>query len=188
MKKKSTKRRSPKRRHSFKKCKKQYRTRNWSEYTAGQRQRGSLAVWVSQDIIDNWQCPQRSGKRGASKVYSDGVIVMALTLQAVYHQPLRGTQGLLTSVLQLMGQGHLSVPDYTTLCRRRTSLSVALPRFRTGDEVHLVVDSTGCKIGRPLGSVKGSGKSVSMATASAAPGESYTSAWMKLAARYWPPF
>ena len=74
------------------------------------------------------------------------MIVLGLTLQAVYHQALRGTQGLLTSVLQLMGQGHLPVPDYTTLCRRRATLFVELPRFRTGDAVHLVVDSTGCKI------------------------------------------
>jgi IS5 family transposase len=103
-------------------------------------------VWVCQDVIDDWQCAPQSGKRGASNFYSDAVIVMALTLQAIYHQPLRGTQGLLASVLQLMGQGHLPIPDYTTLCRRRTSLSVALPRFRTGEEVHLVVDSTGCKI------------------------------------------
>lgn len=146
MKQKTTKRRSSKRRSCVKQDKRQYRIRNWGEYNQGLRQRGSFTVWLSQEVLDHWLSSVRSGKRGASNSYSDAVIVMALTLQAVYHQPLRGTQGLLASLLRLMGLEHLPVPDYTTLCRRRQRLNVSLPRFGTGSEVHLVVDSTGCKI------------------------------------------
>jgi IS5 family transposase len=64
----------------------------------------------------------------------------------VYHLPLRATQGFLTSALQLMGLGHLPVPDYSTLCRRQKTLAVALTRPTPHEPIHLVVDSTGCKI------------------------------------------
>jgi len=41
------------------------------------------------------------------------------------------------------------VPDYSTLCRRRQSLSVSVPAscsLHAKDGVHVVVDSTGLKI------------------------------------------
>ncbi len=67
------------------------------------------------------------------------------TLQEVYHLPLRGAQGLLRSVIKLLGV-ELPVPDYTTLCRRRRTLQIVLPRRRQGEPLHVVVDSTGIKI------------------------------------------
>jgi IS5 family transposase len=103
-------------------------------------------VWMEEGIEENWMNQQSSGKRGASNTYADAAITAALTLKVVYHLPLRATQGFLASVLQLMGLGHLPVPNYTTLCRRQKTLEVALPRSSQGEPIHLVVDSTGCKI------------------------------------------
>jgi hypothetical protein len=40
----------------------------------------------------------------------------------------------------------LTVPDHTTLSRRGQSLDLALRRVRTGNRLHLVVDSTGLSI------------------------------------------
>ena len=51
----------------------------------------------------------------------------SLTLQAVFHLPLRATQGLAQSLFQSMGLV-LPVPDHTTLSRRATRLVVQLPR------------------------------------------------------------
>jgi hypothetical protein len=67
------------------------------------------------------------------------------TLQEVYGLPLRGAEGLLCSVLSLLGC-ELPVPCYTTLCRRRRALPVSLPRRAKREPLHLVVDSTGVKI------------------------------------------
>ncbi len=67
------------------------------------------------------------------------------TLQVVYHLPLRATQGLLNSVLHLLGV-NLAVPDYSTLCRRRQTLQVSLPTQAKQKPLHLVVDSTGLKV------------------------------------------
>jgi hypothetical protein len=34
--------------------KRQYRIRNWKEYDAALKQRGSLTFWVSEDVLANW--------------------------------------------------------------------------------------------------------------------------------------
>jgi hypothetical protein len=67
------------------------------------------------------------------------------SLQEIYHLPLRATEGLLASVVRLLGV-KLAVPDHTTLSRRRTVLAVSLPRRRKSEPLHLVVDSTGIKV------------------------------------------
>ncbi len=68
-----------------------------------------------------------------------------MTLEEVYRLPLRATEGLTRSLLRLLGL-KLSVPCYTTLCRRRRSLDVGLPRLRKSEPLHMVVDSTGIKV------------------------------------------
>jgi Transposase DDE domain len=64
----------------------------------------------------------------------------------VFRLPLRQTGGLIGSVLQLLGLD-LSVPDYSTLSRRAQSLELPAQPRATG--VHLLVDSSGLKLGGP---------------------------------------
>jgi IS5 family transposase len=66
-------------------------------------------------------------------------------LQAIYHLPLRATEGMLRSVMEMLQIG-LPIPDYTTLCRRRQNLEVKLPRYHSGEPIHMVADSTGLKV------------------------------------------
>jgi hypothetical protein len=142
VKKKKTNRHSPKRRSK----KKSYCIRNWREYNRSLVQRGSLTIWCDQAALTEWVQPQRSGRRGASNTYSNNAIVVALVLKEVYHQTLRGTQGLLQSVLKLLNATDLPVPDYSTLCRRGKDLIVPLGKAVGQGPVHLVIDSTGCKV------------------------------------------
>jgi len=148
MNKQKTNRRSPKR-HSSKK--KSYRPAqrapgNWSEYNASLVQRGSLTVWLDEAATGGWHNSQKSGRRGASYTYTDSAILCALTLQVVYHLPLRATQGLLLSLFSLL-QLDLWVPNYSTLSRRRKTLSVPLRQSQGQNQsLHLVVDSTGFKV------------------------------------------
>jgi hypothetical protein len=73
-------------------------------------------------------------------------ILTALTLRAVFRLALRQTEGLIGSILHLLGLA-LAVPDHTTLCRRAGTLEVLRPRpRRDGEAVHLLVDSTGLKL------------------------------------------
>lgn len=145
---KTTQRRAAKHRHSSAKKRSTFRTRNWKEYNAALVQRGSLTLWLDAAALAAWRNTQPSGRRGASCTYSEIAIQTALTLKVVYRLPLRATQGMLGSLLRLMGLA-LPVPDYSTLCRRQPTLSVALPRSAeraTEQALHLVVDATGCKI------------------------------------------
>jgi Transposase DDE domain len=122
-----------------------YRLRNWGEYNRALVRRGSLTLWVGEDTLGSWREHERTGRRGCPRTYSAAAILAMATLAEVYGLPLRATRGLLLSVVGLLGLC-LPVPCYTTLCRRRRSLRVALPRRRQSDPLHLVVDSTGVKV------------------------------------------
>ena len=122
-----------------------YRLRNWREYNAALIQRGSLTLWVSEEVLGTWHDEARTGKRGAPRTYSDSAILCMAWLSAVYRLALRTTQGLLSSVLKLLKVA-LPVPDDTTLCRRRRKLAVNLLRCTKGEPLHVVVDATGIKV------------------------------------------
>jgi IS5 family transposase len=128
-----------------KRTKQTYRLRNWSQYNKALRERGSLSVWISEDVLSAWHNRACTGKRGKPADYTDTAILCMATVEAVYGLPLRATEGLMRSIINLLGV-ELSVPCYTTLCRRRRSLEVEMPRLRKSEPLHLVVDSTGIKV------------------------------------------
>src|SRR3954451_8291735 len=126
--------------------KQQYRVTNWAEYDAALRQRGSLTVWFSMEAIAAWRAEPRT-TRGGQPHYSALAIRTALTLRAVFRLALRQTEGLIGSVLQLLGLD-LAVPDHSTLSRRAETLEVPRPQAG-GAPVHLLVDGTGLKLWGP---------------------------------------
>ena len=129
--------RIPKRRH---------RVTNWAAYEAGLRARGGLTVWFTAEAIAAWRAEPRTG-RGGQPRYSALAITTALTLRAVFRLALRQAEGLIGSILALLGLD-LASPDHTTLSRRAETLEV--PRPRCGREpVHLLVDSTGLRLCGP---------------------------------------
>jgi Transposase DDE domain len=125
--------------------KQRHRVTNWAEYDAALRQRGSLTVWFSEDAIAAWRAAPRT-TRGGQPDYSALAILTALTVRVVFRLALRQTEGLIGSILRLLGL-ELAVPDHTTLSRRGETLEVP-QRPRSGTEpLHLLVDSTGLKLG-----------------------------------------
>ncbi len=100
-----------------------FRVKNWREYDSGLRQRGSITFWISDTAITGWLAPRRTTPGGQS-VYSDLAIETSLMCGIVFHQPLRQTEGLMSSLFDLMGID-LPVPDHTTLSRGCTSLSLS---------------------------------------------------------------
>ena len=119
---------------------------NWPEYDAALRQRGSLTVWFTEAAIAAWKAEPRTTPGGQSR-YSELAIVTALTLRAVFRLALRQAEGLIGSILRLLGLD-LPVPDHTTLSRRGETLQV--PRAPAGvGPVHLLVDSTGLRLCGP---------------------------------------
>jgi transposase len=123
----------------------QYRVRNWSEYNAGLKQRGSLTFWVEESVLEAWMIEGLSGKPGASLFYSDLAIMTMATLKTVYRLAGRQCQGFVGSIFELM-EIELPVPDHSTLSRRLGQLSVELPVVPKEEARHVVVDSTGVKV------------------------------------------
>ena len=122
-----------------------YRIRNWPQYNSALVRRGSLTVWFDNSAIDTWLNAQPSGRRGKSHLYADTTILCALTIRQVYHLPLRATEGLLRSLIQLL-QLDLPAPDYSTLCRRARRLHVKLASQSSKRIKHLVFDASGLKV------------------------------------------
>ena len=123
-----------------------HRVTNWPAYEAGLRARGSLTVWFTPEAIEAWRAGPRTG-RGGQPRYSALAIATALTLRAVFRLALRQTEGLVASILALLGLD-LAVPDHSTLSRRAETLEVPRPR-RGREPVRLLVDSTGLKLCGP---------------------------------------
>ncbi|MCF1462074.1 IS5 family transposase [Agrobacterium vitis] len=134
------------RRHRIGKMK--FKVTNWAEYDAGLRQRGSLTLWVTSEVVDGWAAPRRK-TRGGQQRYSDLAIETALTLGLVFGLRLRQAERFLMSVLRLMGLD-LAVPDHTTLSRRAKNWQSPdkrqCHRHPGKGPVHVLVDSTGLEI------------------------------------------
>src|SRR3954466_7882740 len=129
----------------------QRKVTNWPGYDASLRQRGSLTVWFTEEAIAAWEAEPRT-PRGGQPWYSELAILTALTLRAVFRLAYRQTEGLIGSLMRLLGLD-LPAPDHTTLSRRAETVEVPQPRSvsrsdhgREAEAVHLLVDSTGLKL------------------------------------------
>jgi hypothetical protein len=112
------------------------------------RQRGNLTVWFTDDAIAAWAAEPRT-TRGGQAWYSPLAILTALTLRTVFGLAYRQAEGLIGSIISLLGLT-LRVPDHTTLSRRSATLAVPRPQPTAADDdarhIHLLVDSTGLKL------------------------------------------
>ena len=126
-----------------------HKVTNWPDYEASLRQRGSLTVWFTEEAIAAWAAEPRTS-RGGQPWYSPLSILTALTLRAVFRLAFRQTEGLIGSIMGLLGLT-LRVPGHTTLSRRAATLEVPRPQRQPGsgnnaEPMHLLVDSTGLKL------------------------------------------
>jgi hypothetical protein len=130
------------RRHNIPKPR--YRVENWRDYDRALQQRGSLTLWVTPEALEAWR-PAKTGRRGRPQGYSDVAIETGMMLRLAMGRPWRQTEGLLGSIMGLLGLD-LAVPDHTTFSRRSVNLSVATTLRQVNGPVHVVIDSTGLKV------------------------------------------
>src|ERR687890_1049758 len=107
-----------------------HKVTNCADYDASLRQRGSLTVWFTDEAIVAWKAQPRT-TRGGQPWYSPLAVLTALTLRAVFWLALRQTEGLIGSIIGLLGLD-LPVPDHTTLSRRAATLEVPRPQSSFG--------------------------------------------------------
>lgn len=127
------------------KTKKKYRIRNWGEYSKALVNRGSLTIWFDENSISEWHNAQQTGQRGRPYDYSNIAILCALSLRNLFRLPLRATEGLLVSLIELL-RLPITAPNYSTLSRRQGTLDIPSYQNKNAEPMHLVIDSTGIKI------------------------------------------
>ena len=120
-----------------------YKIINWSEYNQALKQRGSLDVWIADEVEQQWYY-EGENQRGAQYQYSDNCIEMACLIREVYHLGYRQTQGFLESLIARLGW-KVKVPDYTVINRRCKRLHIEVKASQR-ENTYLVIDSTGAKV------------------------------------------
>jgi hypothetical protein len=90
-----------------------YRVQNWRDYDAALRRRGDLTMWVTPAAMAAWK-PPYSGRRGRPPQYSTIAIETGLMLRLTFGRPWRQTEGMLASILRLLG---LNLLEHRTVKR-----------------------------------------------------------------------
>ncbi|WP_338105667.1 IS5 family transposase [Microvirga tunisiensis] len=121
-----------------------YRVKNWRDYDAALRRRGDLTVWVTPAAMAAWT-PPRNNRRGRPQKYSGIAVETGLMLRLAFGRPWRQTEGMLASIMRLLGLD-LPVPDHTTFSRRSADLTLAKAVSIASGPVNVVIDSTGLKV------------------------------------------
>ena len=130
--------------------KQRHKILNWSDYNESLRRRGDITVWLSDDAIAQWYEKDRVyDGTGTPQLFTDFAIITCHEIRQVYRLPLRQTQGFINSLFWLMGIP-LNCPDYSTLSKRLSELSISCPRYYKKDKsvegIHAIaIDSTGLK-------------------------------------------
>ena len=118
-----------------------FQVQNWPEYEAGLRRRGSLTLWIEDAVLDRWQSV---GPHGQAR-YKAIAIETCLMLRSAFKMALRQTEGLMESVLTLMGLT-ITAPDHTTVSRRAVGLPVLKSTSAPKGPLHVLIDSTGLQV------------------------------------------
>src|SRR6202162_1079982 len=118
-----------------------FKVQNWPAYEAGLRRRGSLTLWIEDTALECWQTTGPSGQAR----YTDAAIQTSLMLRTAFKLALRQTEGLMTSVLTLMGLT-ISAPDHSTISRRAETLAGIQAASVPPGPVHVLIDSSGLQV------------------------------------------
>jgi hypothetical protein len=131
------------------KPKEKYRVANWSVYNKALVSRGSITLWISDEVLDSWYYQGDRLPGGALK-YSDACIICLLSIKSLFRLGFRQTEGFGRSLINRLGLGIL-MPSYSQICRRQALLKVPIrtrdiEKVTRGCGLHIVVDSTGLKV------------------------------------------
>ncbi|MGD0106618.1 MAG: IS5 family transposase [Rhodopila sp.] len=112
--------------------------RNWPAYEAGLRRRGSLSLLIEDAALECWQTIGPSGQAR----YTNAAVQTSLMLRAAFKLGLRQIEGLMTSVLSLMGLT-ISAPDHTPVSRRAGHPGAVSAAWSVA---RIDIDSTGLQV------------------------------------------
>ena len=76
-----------------------YVVTNTAEYNQALRNRGRVDIWLSEEIIENWQLDQQHDGTGSTRKYPNSTIEACHQIRMVFKLPLRQTQGFVDNIL-----------------------------------------------------------------------------------------
>ena len=129
--------------------------KNWSNINTKLVDRGSLQVWIPENIANLWLAKIPKKAPGRPNLYSDIAIQLSLIFQCWLDKPLRQTCGFMAHFLakSLLS---LPIPDYSTLSRRRSTINIStgllskyLNQKKNFSPLEILLDSTGVKLHGP---------------------------------------
>lgn len=107
-----------------------YEINHWRDYNEALRRRGSIDVWISEDMIDTWYEKDRVyDGSGAPKTFTDLAIIICHEVRQVFKLPLRQYQGFVNSLFQVKKM-NLKSPDYSCLSKRLAALDISFPDIK----------------------------------------------------------
>ena len=132
--------------------KQKYKVNNWPDYNLSLKKRGSLEIWISDNIEKLWyEKDTINDGTGKPKKYTEKSIELCYSLKLILKQPLRQTEGFVNSIFKIAKLG-IKSPDYSTLSRRSGTLDLKIPKYKeskvgndAGKERIITLDSTGLK-------------------------------------------
>lgn len=122
----------------------QYKPRSWHDYNKSLIERGSIFLWLDEEVLDNWQAAQIIS-RGAPRKYSDLAIMAILKMRYLFNLTLRSAQGLISSLFRFLDID-LPVPNYTILSRRLRNLHIEYELPHHDEPISIAIDSSGLKV------------------------------------------
>jgi len=112
------------RRHHIPKMK--FRVKNWAEYDAGLRHRGSLTLWVTPEVLDDCRAARRTTPGGQS-IYSELAIETGMMLRLAFHLALRHTEGLMAIASVTADGAYDGMATYDVVTGHREDVRVIIP-------------------------------------------------------------
>jgi hypothetical protein len=119
------------------------RKRNWKEYNRQLVQRGSLTFFIDHKILNAKL--KRSGKNGRPQEFSDPFIVMVMMVKIHFRLTYRSLEGFMKYLANL-NKWNCSIPSYSLVCKRATSIKNALPPLSKCHCSTILVDASGAKV------------------------------------------
>jgi hypothetical protein len=122
-----------------------YKVTNWKEYNQSLCKRGSLTLWIADNVSDLWY-NEKEKQAGGNNIYSSVAIELCLSIRSVYKLGYRQTEGYMESLFSL-AKIDLAIPCYSQLQRRSKTLAIDIKtRLDKKEKIAIVIDSTGLKV------------------------------------------
>lgn len=78
-----------------------HKVKNWPDYNVSLKKRGSLEIWISDDIEELWyEKDTINDGTGKPKKYTEKSIELSYFLKLAFKQPLRQTEGFVKKYLK----------------------------------------------------------------------------------------